>query len=132
MFYKITFEGDADPMSTVSGSFNLVVNPAVNQLTLTPSSGTLNPETEGVNDPGQLVCEVTGGTQPYTFQATGVPNGLSLAQAPAPDGVGVDVILSGTPVVGDATGSPYTIALTVTDSAGNSVSQAMRGKVVKG
>ena len=117
-------------MATVTGNFTLVVNPAStpppNALTITPSSGTLVPETEGVNDPGQEVCEVTGGTPPYTFSATGVPAGMSLSQAPDADGVGVDVELSGTPTVGDATSSPYTLALSVTDSAGASASFKQR------
>ena len=43
---------------------------------------------------------------------------MTLAQEPDADGVGVDVVISGTPTVGDAAQSPYSIVLTITDNAG--------------
>lgn len=106
-------------MSKVTGNFSLVVNPATTQnpLVMTPSSDALIAETEGVNDPGQKIAEVSGGTPPYTFSATGVPDGMDLTQQPDADGTGADVMLEGTPTVGDAAQSPFTIAITATDSA---------------
>ncbi len=107
-------------MSIVTGTFTLVVNAAITPpppLTINPSSGTLAPETEDVNDPGQTVANVSGGILPYTFAATGVPDGMDLKQQPGADGKSVDVILEGTPTAGDAANSPFTLAITVTDSA---------------
>jgi hypothetical protein len=118
MKYSICIEGEAEPMANVTGSFSLVVNPGQVGSTLAITTNpNVSSDTEGVADPGQIVAKVTGGTAPYNFSATGLPNGLNLAQQPDADGVSVDVVMSGTPAVGDATLSPYTIAITVTDSA---------------
>lgn len=107
-------------MSVVTGNFSLVVNaatPPPNPLTITPASGALAPETEGVADPGTVIANVKGGTAPYTFAATGVPSGMDLKQQSNADGKTVDVVLEGAPAVGDAAGSPYALVITVTDSA---------------
>jgi hypothetical protein len=129
--YSICIEGEAEMGTPVTGSFTLVVNPPSTgtTLSLNPSSATLTPETEGVNDPGQLVTEVLGGVAPYAFSATGVPQGMTLSQQPDADGIGVDVILSGTPASGSSASSPYTIALTVTDSSGGTAQANIRGTV---
>ena len=116
---KLCIEGELEPMSQITATVTLVVNPATaNALTFTPNAN-LQPETEGVDDPGQVLGTVSGGQAPYTFSATGVPGGDSLAQQPSADGNegDVDVVISGTPSVGDSAGSPYSIVLTITDSA---------------
>jgi hypothetical protein len=112
-------EGEIEPMSQITATVSFDVNPATTGGTLlfTPNTE-LTADTEGVLDSGQILGEVTGGTAPYTFTATGVPLGMTLAQEPDADGVGVDVVISGTPTVGDAAQSPYSIVLTITDNAG--------------
>lgn len=131
--YKIIIEGET--MGQVQGSFTLVVNPASSgtPLLIDPSTGTLLPETEGVADPGQVVATVKGGVPPYTFSATGVPTGDNLSQQPSADGAAgdVDIILSGTPAVGDAASSPFTLAITATDSASPTASVTKRIAVTR-
>jgi hypothetical protein len=113
-------QGEIEPMSVLTATVSLVINPATSGsgLAFTPNSNLLA-ETEGVADTGQVLGTVSGGTGPYTFSVTGVPNGMALAQQPSGDGVAgdVDVVISGTPDVGDAATSPDTITLTITDSA---------------
>ena len=105
-------------MSQIIATINFVVNPAstTQPLAFTPNPN-LQPDTENVDDPGQILGEVTGGVAPYTFSASDVPSGMELAQQPDADGVGVDVVISGTPATGDSTASPYSIVLTINDSA---------------
>jgi uncharacterized protein (TIGR03437 family) len=55
-----------------------------------------------------------GGLSPYTWAATGLPAGLSIAIATG--------IVSGTPT--SASGSPYSVTVTVTDSTGKTASMA--------
>lgn len=132
MKYSICLEGEVENMSTVTGTFSLQVNAAnANPLTITPASGTLNAETEGVNEPGQVVANVSGGTAPYTFEATGMPDGMDLRQQPGADGGSdVDIVIEGTPTAGDAANSPFSIVITATDSA-PTPAQAKRLLVVK-
>jgi hypothetical protein len=130
MYYDICLSGEIEPMSQLQVTIDLVVNPASGggkPLAFIPN-GNLQPETEGVNDPGQALGTVTGGTPPYTFTATGIPNGDSLSQVPSVDGVAgdVDVEISGMPAVGDAANSPYNIELTINDSAGSAVTANVR------
>jgi uncharacterized protein (TIGR03437 family) len=54
-----------------------------------------------------------GGLPPYTWAATGLPTGMSIAIATG--------IISGTPTT--AAGSPYSVTVTVTDSTGKTASQ---------
>jgi hypothetical protein len=118
---QLCIEGELEPMSQITATVTLVVNPATETaLTFTPNAN-LQPETEGVDDPGQVLGTVSGGQSPYTFSATGVPSGDSLAQQASADGNegDVDVVISGTPSAGDSAGSPYSIVLTITDSAAN-------------
>lgn len=119
-------------MSELTVTVTLVVNPATTtaQLAFTPNTN-LQPETEGVDDAGQVLGTMSGGQPPYTFTATGIPSGDSLAQQPSANGVAgdVDVIISGTPSTGDAAESPFNIVLSITDSAG-ATAQANVKKVV--
>jgi hypothetical protein len=122
MKYSICLEGDIEPMSVITATISFLVNAATvgSNLLFTPNPD-LVADTEGVADSGQILGEVTGGTAPYTFAAAGVPAGMTLAQEPDADGTGTDVVISGTPTVGDAASSPYSIVLTITDSAGASL-----------
>lgn len=54
-----------------------------------------------------------GGLPPYTYTATGLPAGLSIAIATG--------IISGTPTT--AAGTPYSVTVTVTDSSGKTATQ---------
>ncbi|MFD7660178.1 S8 family peptidase [Actinosynnema sp. NPDC059797] len=67
-------------------------------------------QTGGVGTPTSLQLKATGGTTPYTWSATGLPPGLSLAPATG--------LISGTPT----TAGTYTVTATVTDSAGKTSS----------
>jgi len=73
---------------------------------LTCTFNAFQPATEGV--PYQAVSlTATGGTPPYTWSATGLPNGMSVSPAG---------VLSGTPAAG--THGYYLVAITVRDAAG--------------
>jgi len=85
--------------STRSKTYTLIIDPA---LTISPM--TLPIATVGKKFKVQL--KATGGSgNHYTFKATGLPSWLKLSKAG---------LLSGTPHT--ATGSPFTITVTVTDS----------------
>jgi hypothetical protein len=133
MHYDICLSGEIDNMAQITANVTLQVNPATTGGGLAFAANlNLQPETEGVNDPGQVLGTVSGGTAPYTFSATGVPSGDTLSQQPSADGKpgDVDVVISGTPATGDAAGSPYTIALTITDAAGATATAAMKRSVI--
>ena len=116
-------------MSASAGPFSLVVNAAApSPLTLTPSSGTLPPATENVSYDSD-VLEISGGVAPYNLSnPAGVPAGLALSIFTD----GVTVILSGTPTVGDAASSPYSITFTVTDSSGGASTPVAAAKTPAG
>lgn len=104
-------------MTTVNASFTVVVAPATtpNPLTITPNGGNLPGETVGTADAGDVVCVVSGGTAPYSFNVTGgqVPPGMSLGSVSNADG-SETVTIAGTPT----TPGPFSFVLSVTDSAG--------------
>lgn len=133
MHFDICISGEIEPMSQITATVTLVVNPATtgNPLAFVVNPN-LQPETEGVDDAGQVLGTVSGGTAPYTFNATGVPSGDTLSQQPSADGNpgDVDVIVSGTPAAGDAAGSPYSIVLTITDAAGATAQATVRRTAV--
>lgn len=108
-------------MESVTGTYTVSVGssgPPPNPLTITPVQGTLPNETEGVAvpAPGDPLAHVSGGTPPYSFQVSGLPDGMGLNATNNADG-STDVTIDGTPSAGDAAKSPFTIQLTVTDSA---------------
>lgn len=110
-------------MTTVNGSFTVTVAPAAQALTMTPQGGNLPQETQGTADQGDVVCVVSGGTAPYTFQLTGgsLPPGMSLASTTNADG-SETITIEGTPTQSGA----FSFALSVTDSAGATASVAVK------
>jgi hypothetical protein len=124
---QLELEGEVDEMTQITaGPFTVTVAPATTEtpLTVTPLTGTLPGETEGLADAGDLVATVTGGTPPYTLSnPTGLPDGMTLNEGPSADGspTDVDVTISGTPSAGDSTGGDgagnYEVGFDVTDSA---------------
>lgn len=123
MHFKICFEGDVEPMSTVTGSFTVTVATAANPLTMTPQGGNLPNETVGVPVTGDIVATVSGGTAPYTFSITGgtLPPGMSLASTQNADG-SETITIEGTPTQSGA----FSFNLTVVDAAGTSVTLAAK------
>jgi hypothetical protein len=103
---------DSSQKNTATAAYTLTVNQA---LAIMPTNLTLPPGIVGGSYP-QTTFSATGGdntgTPPYTWSITGLPMGL------APSATGV---VSGTPTT--ATGSPFTVSVTVTDSSGNTASQ---------
>ncbi|RED55126.1 alpha/beta hydrolase-fold protein [Cohnella lupini] len=80
------------------------------------------PETNAALTAGQvgaayehaLELAATGGTKPYTWSVTGLPEGLSFDSA--------TMKISGTPAEGTDASSPYTVTITATDTAGRTAS----------
>lgn len=119
-------------MSQVTGSFSLnvkIVTPPPPVLALVPSSGALPDETEGVAV-SDKVAVVSGGTPPYSYDIAGLPAGVSAVENDNGDG-SFTVALAGTPDAGDAADSPYTVSVTVTDSATAASATASRPLTVK-
>jgi hypothetical protein len=114
-------------MAQAIGTFSLVVAPGTtpNPLALTPASGALPQETEGVAVTADAVATVSGGTPPYNYTFTGLPAGISANETPNPDG-SVAITLAGTPAVGASAQSPYTVIVTVNDSATPSATASIK------
>lgn len=62
----------------------------------------------------QLVLSASGGTEPYAWNVTGLPEGLSFDPATSR--------ITGTPAAGAETNSPYAVTITVTDKNGETSS----------
>lgn len=114
-------------MSQETINFLLSVNPSVPALLVVDASGnvladgasiTLQPETVGVVDPGQTLFTVSKGVVPYNFAlASGsIPTGDTLTSTQNADG-SETVTIEGTPTTAGAS----SFAVTISDSAGNSV-----------
>lgn len=108
-------------MAQVQGSFTVNVKaatPPPNPPVLTPSSGALPQEIEGV-PVSDTVAVVSGGTPPYNYDISGLPSGVSAVENDNGDGTAT-VALTGAPDTGDAIGGDgagnYTVSITVTDS----------------
>jgi hypothetical protein len=118
-------------VSEVTGSFSLnVKGPATPSLALNPTTGALPDESEGTTVNDDLVANVSGGTKPYTVGVTGLPAGVSAAELDQPDG-SVNVVLEGAPAAGSASGSPYMVAVDVTDSTPAASASARRPLTVR-
>ncbi|WP_123043741.1 glycoside hydrolase family 3 C-terminal domain-containing protein [Cohnella candidum] len=83
-----------------------------NVLTIvSPSSDALlTPGTAGSAYEQQLQLAAAGGTEPYAWSVTGLPEGLSFDSASNK--------IAGTPAAGTDASSPYTVTITVTDADG--------------
>lgn len=107
-------------------NFSLTVNPSTQALVIVDANGniladgdsvTLTPQTVGVNDQGQTLFSVSGGTAPYSFEVSSgsIPDGDSLSSTVNADG-SETVTIEGTPT----TAGTNIFAITVSDSAGAS------------
>jgi hypothetical protein len=94
---SVTVKDSGNPQQTASATLSITIG-------TTPVISTQSPLPNGaVNLAYSTTVQATGGTQPYTFSATGLPAGLSIA------GSGV---ISGTPTAAGTT----TASVTVTDA----------------
>lgn len=127
--FKICIEGELMAGETIN--VNVTVNPAENPFTVEDAEGnpvsdggtvTLNAETVGVNDPGQTVVSMSGGTPPYTANLNGTtaPDGMELTL----DETETIVQLEGTPT----TAGDDSFEVAVSDSAGASVNVKAKSK----
>lgn len=95
------------PATTTTKAFTLVVNPAA----VIPVAITTAALPNGaVNAAYNLAAAATGGTAPFTWSATGLPTGLTIAPATG--------VISGTPanVVPVGASATFSVSLTVQDS----------------
>jgi hypothetical protein len=133
--YKFKFELEGEIMASETIQVTITVNPAQpGAFTVKDANGnviqdgdsiTLNPETVGVNDPGQVIAVVSGGTAPYS---------VALASGSLPEGMDISSVeneddsetfsLEGTPTLA-GTG---VFDLTFSDSANTSVT--LKGKKI--
>lgn len=115
-------------------NFTITVNaatPPPPALTVVDANGnpaegetiTLEPETVGVDDPGQLLFTVSGGVPPYTVTigSGGYPAGDQITSQANADG-SVSYYLEGTPT--NPGNDPFSV--TITDSAGTSAQVAKK------
>jgi len=86
---------------TASKIFDLTINPAP----IITTASLPSPWTQGVVYPNTTLT-ATGGTGAYSWSATGLPPGLSIAPATG--------VMTGTPTT--SVGSPFSVTVTVTDS----------------
>ena len=98
-----------------SGADTDANNPDFTEATPTPTNSSAGPAALSATNPGNksattgeaitpFTLEASGGTAPYSWSATGLPTGLTLA---------TDGEVTGTPTVADS----YSVEATVTDSA---------------
>lgn len=109
--FETKFKFGGLTVATVTGNFTIHVNPpAQPPLTMTPNSGALPDETQGVDTAGTKVAVMSGGMPPYKVtNQQGMPPGVNASI----DTDGVTVVLSGAPQSpGDAN-----VAIDVSDSA---------------
>jgi len=111
-------------MSSVTGTYTITTGPGLpppNPLAITPATGSDGPNPVGTAITPFTLATVSGGTGPYTYAVSGLPAGTGyvLNEQASADGVAgdQDIIVSGTPTAADATASPITLVVVVTDSA---------------
>lgn len=121
-------------VANVTGNFSVTVVPATPPppppppLVLTPATGTLPSEQEGVDVGNVLMTTVSGGVSPYTYQFSGLPAGVTAIEVANPDG-SFGIQLAGSPAAGDA--GNYSITVIVTDSGPASAVAQASVKVAK-
>jgi hypothetical protein len=96
-------------LNTVSMTYSLTVS---GSLTIASPASLLPGTLNAAYTPTTI--SASGGLPPYTWTATGLPSGLSIAIATG--------VISGTPTA-DA-GSPYSVIVTVTDSTGKTANMS--------
>jgi hypothetical protein len=132
--FKLILEGET--MASENINFSVVVSsptPPPSPFTVTDVNGnpladgaevTLTAEVVGVDDPGQVMCNLSGGTAPYSASVSSgtVPAGMTATLQT--DDNGAQVLLEGTPT----TAGTSEFSLTVSDSAGASQTLAARAR----
>src|ERR1043165_4543288 len=101
----VTVKDSSSPQKSASKNFPLTVAAATQPLTITSTALDPATATVGVQYATNTAVAATGGTQPYSWSATGLPSGM---QMNASNGA-----LFGTPTVA----GPFTVAVTVKDSS---------------
>jgi hypothetical protein len=121
---KIKICIEEEIVSQQQASFTVTVKPAAGGggggggIVITPANGALPDEQVGVLVVGDKLATVKGGVAPYSYKFSGQPSGMAFDEKDNGDG-SFDVVTLGTPDVGDddPTKTPYTIVMTVSDSA---------------
>jgi PKD repeat protein len=97
-----------------SASVSLTVNPALSSPTLA-----VQPNPDAVDHPAKFQASVSGGTPPYTYAYNGLPPGCASSN-------------DSNPQCKPSTGGTYSVTVTISDSAGTSVTSAAVSFVVQG
>ncbi len=102
----VTVRDSSNPQKTASKVLTLTVNPASSSLSITTTA--LNPPTAtvGVGYGAQQAIAATGGQTPYSWSASGLPNGMGINSSSG--------AVFGTPTVA----STFNFTVTVRDSSG--------------
>jgi hypothetical protein len=118
--FKFRFEIEGELMNQATAQFtvNVKAGTSAGVITITPSSGTLPDEFEGVatSDQVAVISVDKNVVLPLNYNFTGQPDGVTFNETANADGT-FTITTAGKPTVGDAVKSPYTISLTVTDSS---------------
>ena len=121
-------------MNQATATFTVTVkaSTAPGVITITPATGNLPDETEGVatTDQVAIVSVDKNVVLPLNYNFTGQPAGVTFSETDNGDGT-FTIKTAGTPSAGDAAGSPYTINLTVTDSAPTAAKASANVRVIK-
>jgi len=103
--FTVTVRDSSSPQQTASKVLVITVNPASTSLSITTTA--LNPSTAtvGVGYSAQQAVAATGGQMPYSWSASGLPNGMGINSSSG--------VVSGTPT----TAGTFNFTVTVRDSS---------------
>jgi hypothetical protein len=134
--FKLILEGEINMGATVTGTYTIQTGAGTtppSNLAITPPAGSDGPNPSGTAITPFTLATISGGTPPYTFVVSGLPSGTGyeLNEGPSADGVAgdVDITMSGTPTAADASASPDTLTIVVTDSSSPAASASLKRKL---